>query len=609
MISLLSGPARRPRSLLAVVFASALWLLHPLAQAMSGSVTLPVMSCADLMKVDFSRLEDAPTKINSALETPAGNGIPTAQCVVSGYVAPELQFNVRLPMDNWTGRLVMQGCGGYCGNLISLPVSYSPSAATNCPRILSGELAVAGHNGGHVGQMNPNRFLASISDGMWALNNPDGLIDFYYRSNHKATVAVKAIMRAFYGRPVQFSYFDGCSSGGRAGLHVAQRYPEDYEGILAGAPTIDNTATNTFSHSWNVRVNRAPNGTSILTSDKIPALAKAVLAACADESGMIQDPRACRFNANSLICNGADNASCLTPAQARAANRIHQGPVDENGRLLAPGGMPYGSELAWAGSIALAPGVVYSQDTSSEFAFSYDFPNYMARFHETGITNANIRFTSQEFRYLDALHGINDPTNPDLTAFAARGGKLIMWQGWADPGTSPFGTLNYFNAVRNYMGWDAASHFMTLYMLPGVYHCAGGPVAATLDMLTPLMNWVEDQTAPAAQVISYRTTGDATSPVTRTRKVFPYPSTSVYNGRGNVNQASSYVQGPPTPGVSDVLHWAGLFHYTPNQQLWCKTEGRARSASVQCVPLADFTRDQERQRSERERARASGGDS
>jgi feruloyl esterase len=255
------------------------------------------------------------------------------------------------------------------------------------------------------------------------------------------------------------------------------------------------------------------------------------------------------------------------------ANQLWRGPVDENGTLLSPGDLPYGSELAWAGSVALAPGVVFSQDTSSEFAFSYDFPNYMSNWGITGITNRNIQFTSEEFQRLDTMHGLNDPTNPDLREFAARGGKLLMWEGWQDQGTSPFGTLNYYSAVRELMGAGAASDFMSLYLIPGVYHCAGGPIAATFDFLTPLMSWVEDKQAPGPTVISYRTSGDATSPVTRMRTVFPYPSTSVYDGKGDVNAASSYVQGPPTPGVSDVLNWAGLDHYRPSEQTWCEQVG------------------------------------
>jgi Tannase and feruloyl esterase len=554
-------------------------------------VTLPVMSCADLAKVDFSKLEDAPTKINlTVIADSSTQPVPTRQCVLSGYVGQDVQFNVRLPLDNWTGRLVMQGCGGYCGTLITLPISYGASAADGCPRFASGELAVAGHNAGHVGQTNSSRFLASISDGAWAADNPEALVNFFYASNHKVTLAVKAIVAAFYGHPATYSYFDGCSSGGRAALHMAQRYPDDYNGILAGAPTIDNTETNTFLHAWNVRVNRAPDGTSILTADKIPALASAVLAACADNSGMVADPRACHFNPQSLLCNGADSPSCLTPAQVRAASLIYQGAVDERGQLLQPGGMPYGSELAWAGSIALAKGVRYSIDTSSEYAFSYDFPNFMSNFFVTGITNENIKFTSSEFKLMDTLHGVNDPTNPDLGAFARHGGKLLIWQGWADSGSSPFTTLNYYQAVRNEMGAGFASSFMSLYFIPGVYHCAGGPFAATLDMLTPLMNWVEDHAAPGRQVVAYHANAATTSPVTRTRAVFPYPSTSVYTGVGNVNDAANYVQGPPTQGVSDVLQWAGLFHYTPREQLWCDIKGKHTSSKLRCLPLHERDR-------------------
>jgi hypothetical protein len=569
--------------------------IQPASHAITLPVTLPVMACADLLKVDLSRLKDAPTRLNTAVvESPAGGAaVPTPECVISGYVAPEVQFMIRLPLENWTGRMLMKGCGGYCGNLITLPTGYNASAADRCPRIVSGELAVAAHNGGHVGNTNGGRFLAAISDGMWAIDNPDGLIDFFYRSNHKATVAAKAVIEAFYGQPARYSYFDGCSSGGRAALHIAQRYPDDYDGILAGAPTIDNTATNTFSHSWNVRVNRAPDGKAILTNDKIPALAGAVLAACADNSGMIQDPRACRFNAESLLCSGADGPSCLTPEQARAANQIYQGPVDQRGRLLAPGGMPYGSELAWAGSIALAKGVIFSADTSSEFAFSYDFPNYMSNFFTTGITNANIKFTSRQFDYLHALSGLNDPTNPDLSGFARRGGKLIVWQGWADSGTSPFGTLSYHDIVRRTLSPGVVDQFMSVYMIPGVYHCAGGPFAASLDMLTPLMAWVEDQAAPGRQVVSYHASGSTASAVTRTRPVFPYPATAKYTGQGDVNSAANYAQGPATMGVSEVLEWAGLANYRPGAQLWCSTgkdndddreRGRTVGTSLVCRP-------------------------
>jgi Tannase and feruloyl esterase len=146
-------------------------------------------------------------------------------------------------------------------------------------------------------------------------------------------------------------------------------------------------------------------------------------------------------------------------------------------------------------------------------------------------------------------------------------------------------TLNYYDAVRMHMGPAAASNLMALYMIPGVYHCAGGPVAATLDLLTPLMAWVEGQVAPGRQVIAYRTTGDATSPITRTRPVFPYTAVAEYTGHGDVNQAWNYIEAAPTRGVSDVLDWAGLFHYKPSQQAWCTTKAMRNRSTLQCRPM------------------------
>jgi feruloyl esterase len=544
----------------------------PEVHALALQPVTPVRACTDLLRIDFTALPGAPTKLDSATIVAPSASSPTEQCVITGYVAPKVRFSVRMPTTGWTQRMLMKGCGGYCGDLIApTPTSYDAgTGATGCPFVASGEFAIAAHNGGHTGNMDSSRFLAAIADGMWAIGDPTALIDFFYAANHKATVAAKGVIEVFYGQLPKYSYFSGCSSGGRAALHEAQRFPEDYDGILAGAPTIDNTATNTFLHAWNVRVNSKPDGTGILTSDKIPALAQAVLSACADNSGMIRDPRACRYDARSLICpSGTDASTCLTPAQANVANLVWRGPVDQTGALMSSGDLPYGSERSWAGPVAPKPGVKFSNDTTSEFAISYDYPNNMSNWYVTGITNQNIRFTRAEFEKLDTMHGLNDPTNPDLRAFAGRGGKLLMWQGWADQGSTVEATLNYYAAVREYMGANEASSFMALYMMPGVYHCNGGPVAATEDFLTPLIAWVEDGVPPAKVVVSYRTNASASSPVTRTRAVFRYPATSVYTGQGDVNNEAYYVPGPPTPGVSDVLPWLGLKHYKPSAQMWC----------------------------------------
>ena len=196
------------------VFLCLLALSVSAAGAASLAVVKPVMACGDLLKLDLGYLKEAPARLDSAAVVT--EGAPAPYCLVSGYVAPGVAFQVRLPTETWTQRMVMNGCGGYCGDLLSLPVS-APSASTGCAVAGSGELVVASHNGGHVGATDKGHFLRSIADGAWADGDPAALVDFFYRSNRKATVAVKAIVAAFYGQAPRFSYFDGCSSGGRAG--------------------------------------------------------------------------------------------------------------------------------------------------------------------------------------------------------------------------------------------------------------------------------------------------------------------------------------------------------------------------------------------------------
>jgi hypothetical protein len=505
----------------------------------------PTMSCADLKGVDLSRGGDAgvPVRLDSVEEATVG---ARRVCVAKGYVAPQVNFEARLPLEGWTQRYLQLGCGGYCGG-INLDSPSALRQAAGCAPAESGEMVVASSDLGH------RRSATFFPDGAWAVGNPDAVVDFAYGANHKVALAVKAVVRAFYGQGPRFSYFNGCSDGGRQGLQEAQRFPEDFDGVLAGSTTLDVTATNTVWHAWNVRANSRPDGSPILTADKVPALADAVLKACAGPDGVIADPRSCGFDAHRMVCPaGRDDASCLTGEQADAAARIWQGPVDEEGVRLFPGGMPRGSERAWIGSmVPEKPGDEVTLATAGDYQWSWDFPMFMSAFGETtGITNQNMEFTRAAYERLTRLSGLYDPTDPDLTRFAARGGKLLMWHGWADSGSSPLGSLNYATAVRERMGEAAADSFLALYLVPGAYHCSAGPTPVRADYMSPLMAWVEDGKAPGSVEVAFEA-GPKDPTVTRTLSVPPHRPA----------------------GAVDRTDWRGLAAYRPGAQTWCRWEG------------------------------------
>lgn len=522
----------------------------PTATAMTAVNS--VMSCADMAKQDFGKVTGLPTTVSSAT-------VSGANCVLTGTINGTQNYQVRLPTTGWTQRFMMNGCGGYCGSVAD-PRTTNGTMLFGCKPIEQNDVALATTDLGHK---------AGISSGTWAKDNPSAVIDFAYLGMHKMAVLSKALINAYYGQPPKKSYFVGCSDGGREGLQVAQRFPEDFDGIVVGAPVIDETATNTFYHAWNIRVNMDPvTGNAIFTTDKKPALIAAVTAACGDEGGLIQDPRTCDGEKilASLLCTGADSSSCLTAAQVDVVRQVWRGPTDETGTLLSPGDMPIGSEGSWS-SVTLAG---TNPDTGGEGAWASDFPNYMADWGSgTGITYKNMEFTSASYTALTKLSNLWDPHNPDLSRFAARGGKLIIWHGWADSGASPYMALNYWSAVRKQMGADTASQFMTLYMIPGVGHCNGGINATRTDFLTPMIDWVENGTAPGKVTVNFVSTAQ-TSAILNSRPVFPYPSIVKYDGKGNIADESSWVRAAVATGVSDTLTWRGLADYAPLKQMWCE---------------------------------------
>ena len=528
----------------------------------------PAMACAALTGLDLTGLEGAPARIETAVEV--RENVPRPHCAVSGMIASAIRFELRLPLEGWTQRLMTYGCGGYCGGAnLDGPSPLRQSAG--CAPVAAGEFALATSDMGH------RRAANFFADGMWAIGNPGAVVDFAYAGMHKTTLVAKAVVRAFYGQAQRYAYFNGCSDGGRQGLMEAQRFPEDYDGVLAGAPTINVTSTNTFYHGWNARVNAGPDGRPILTARKIPALAAAVRRECGDAGGLVQDARLCALDARALACPaGEDRDDCLTPAQAEVVNKLWRSPVDDTGAAMNPGNMPHGSELAWIGSmVPREEGAAISPATASDAQWSWDFPNHMSDLAgSTGITYRNMEFTRAGFERLSRLQDLYDAANPDLRAFAARGGRLVLWHGWADSGVAPQIALNYRDAVRREMGEAAAEQVMTLYMLPGVYHCNAGPAVTNQDLLTPLMRWVEDGERPGRITLNFLA-GPNDPRVARSRPVFPYPSITRYRGSGSLDSADSFEAAPLPRPVEDRTEWLGIGAHAPGRQLWCGWENGA----------------------------------
>jgi Tannase and feruloyl esterase len=550
-----------------------------LGSAAGNAGTLPVVKaaigCADLAKIDFSGVDGAPARIDAATEVGAEAG-KAAYCKVTGYIASNVRFEVRLPLDAWTQRLLMVGCGGYCG-FVGIDNDSVMAQSAGCAPLNSGTMVTAATDLGH------EKSASFFPDGLWARGNPGAIVDFAYAGMHKSTLLAKALTKAFYRQGPKYSYYSGCSDGGREGLQEVQRFPEDFDGVVIGAPVIDEVATNTFYHAWGVRANSQPDGLPILTANKMPALIAAVVKACGDQQGLIPDPRACKFDLSTIVCKSGDDDSCLTKAQADVVRKLWDGPVDDQGDRLSAGDMPIGSEAAWTGTmVPKQPDQHMTLDAVGDYQWSYDFPNYMAELGQpTGITNQNIGFDKASFDRLQAYSGLYDPTNPDLSDFAKRGGKLIIWQGWSDSGVSPYISLNYVHAVRAALGADEAAKFLALYMLPGVYHCNlyGGPTASREDFLTPMMSWVEDGDAPGRVVVEYSASKDGKI-AAKSRPAYPYPTEIAYSGSGDVNDAASYVRADPKQLYDDRLSWLGLNHYTSTHQLWCDT----KDAAVTCAP-------------------------
>lgn len=557
--------------------------LPALAQAEPAIAALPVVkpaiSCAALTRVDLQAIGGKGSQVLSASEI-TSNGVTA--CEVQGTLAPSIGFKVQLPTHTWTQRYLQVGCGGLCGR-----ISLQVGAAEGCAPLNSGGFVLAATDMGHEGM-----------DNSWG-NDAQKRADFAHRGVHLTALAAKQLIGAYYGQQPAYAYFTGCSDGGREALIEAQRYPDDFNGIIAGAPALNFLVQNGIYHAWQAHANQDEQGKAILVASRLPVLHKAVLQQCdaldGQVDGLISDPRACRFDPATVQCKASatDTADCLSAREVEAARRLYDGPHDPaTGERLTIAGPQPGSELAWAG--VFVPDSVDQPINSEKMAL--DVLRNLAFEHNpgAGYSLADVKFDRSTLDQLRALHPLYDATNPDLSAFADRGGKLILWHGWADQHISPLNTIAYHQAVQVQMGQSKAESFERLYLLPGVYHCGGGEGPSLLDLLTPMMSWVEKGQAPAAIVTLQASSKQAaasefgaptnmpgraaadqkpsmTAPRSaaqdsandgRARLVFPYPDVAVYDGKGDVKSADSYVRSQNAVDEK-TPQWLGSDFFTP----------------------------------------------
>jgi feruloyl esterase len=367
----------------------------------------------------------------------------------------------------------------------------------------------------------------------FAHDKPEQLVDFAYRSHHETAITAKRIVQAFYGKAPKRAYFIGCSSGGYEGLMEAQRYPSDYDGIVAGAPA--NNWTRLMAGDFDGVLAVLKDPASRLPPSAMSLLHRGVMAACDKADGVadqvIDDPRTCAFDPTTLTCAGsASSDDCLTPAQVAAAKRIYGGLTHPGtGAQLYPGLAP-GSEPFWPHRDAANP-----------------FPIPLSHYRWLVFGDPNWDWKTFDFAKADdfqvhakaesKLAPILNATNPDLRVFRQRGGKLLQYHGWNDQLIAPQNSIAYYESVRAFFGpaGDVPA-FYRLFMAPGMAHCSGGPGPNAFDMQTALEQWVEHGVAPDRVVATHSADGI----VDRQRPLCAYPKLAVYKGSGDTNDAANF---------------------------------------------------------------------
>ena len=500
---------------LALAIAAIAFAVASAAQPARTCDSLKSLTLADAAITAAESVPAGPFQNPDAPPARAGRGGPAApplvlpaHCRIALLLTPSadshIETEVWLPDADWNGKYQEVGNGGFNGTIV-----YQAMAAA-----LREGYATASTDGGHKG-----------GSGSFALGHPEKMVDFAYRAIHETALKAKTLITAYYGRGPRLSYWNGCSTGGRQGLKEAQRFPDDFDGIAAGAPA----NYETHLHAWTVYVGMVPikDGKNVLPASILPVINKAALAACdaidGVRDGLINDPRKCKFYPASLLCQGSNSQNCLTADQVEAVKKLYTPLKTKSGELIFPSFEP-GSELGWT--------LLAGADTPNALGLdtfrylTYADPNW--DWHTFDPDRDTAAADKKDDGVIDAL-------DPDLSKFKTRGGKLLMYHGWNDQAIAPENSINYYSSVLKKMGSKQESWYR-LFMVPGMQHCGGGPGPNQINWMGALERWREGG-APPEQITAAHVTG---ANVDMTRPLCPYPQVATYKGVGSTNDAASF---------------------------------------------------------------------
>ncbi len=476
-----------------------------------ASLTLPGTTITFATAVDAGAF--TPPPVGGTAPRPAAvqafRNLP-AFCRVAAALKPssdsDIKIEVWMPASGWNGKFQGVGNGGWAGS-----ISYPALAAA-----LAAGYATASTDTGHVG-----------NTAAFAVGHPEKLVDMGYRAVHEMTVQGRAIVDAYFGSRPTRSFWNGCSQGGRQAITEAERYPADYDAILAGAPGIYNMELHVTRVALNAFVHRTAD--SSIPAEKYAMVHDAVLAACdardGVKDGVIDNPTRCAFDPGVLACKGADGPSCLTTAQLETMRALY-GPIKNGeGAIVSPPLLQPGTELGWA--TLAGPKPLGLATEAMQYVVFKDASWDWHRFNPA--TDIDLALRSDE-----RVLGLTDP---NLKPFFDRGGKLLMYHGWGDPQVPAQNTVRYFNDVVKTTGKGVVGKSVQLYMVPGMGHCQGGPGTDTFDKMGAIEHWVETGRAPGQIIASHMKDGK----VDRTRPLCPYPLVAQYKGTGSTDDAASFI--------------------------------------------------------------------